>query len=115
MTFLLALLTGLGVGSGGLYILFLTLVKDTAQAEAQGMNFAFFITAMLAATIVNIIKKRVSFLSVSLLLPTGIVGAWLGCRLAAKTDTRLLSVLFGVFLIFIGAFGLINMLTNKRR
>ncbi len=109
MTFALALLTGLGVGSGGLYILYLTLVENTPQAEAQGMNLAFFLTAMAAATVVNIIKKRISGISALFILPTGAVGAYLGCRLAAEMNTRVLSVIFGIFVIA-SAFIL---LTNK--
>lgn len=110
MTFLISVLTGLGVGSGGLYILWLTLVKNIPQAEAQGMNLAFFITASLAAAVVNIFKKRIAFLPLCLILLCGIPGAVAGCRMASIIDTKILSVLFGVFLIIIGVCGIVRIL-----
>ena len=109
MTFLIAVLTGLGVGSGGLYILWLTFIKNIPQAEAQGMNLAFFITAALAAATVNIFKKRISFVPLCLLLLCGIPGAVAGCKTASVTDTKTLSVMFGIFLVIIGVSGLVKM------
>ena len=43
IAFAAATLTGLGVGSGGLYLLWLTLFTDTPQTEAQGRNLIFCI------------------------------------------------------------------------
>ncbi len=105
MNFILALLTGLGVGSGGLYILYLTLFRDLPQAEAQGLNLIFFITASLAALTVNLIKKRIPFLPVLILFLSGSVGAVFGSLLADRINGRLLSVLFGALLALVGVFG----------
>ena len=108
MTFLISVLTGLGVGSGGLYILYLTLIKNIPQAEAQGMNLAFFITAALTATVVNIIKKRISFPILAILLPFGIAGAAAGCYLASAISSKALSIAFGVLLITVGVTGAVK-------
>ena len=108
MTFIIAVLTGLGVGSGGLYILWLTLIKNIPQAEAQGINLAFFITAALAAATVNIIKKRISFPILLYLLLCGIPGAIVGCKIASAVDTKILSVAFGIFLAAIGIAGFVR-------
>lgn len=113
MTFIISVLTGLGVGSGGLYILYLTLIKDVPQAEAQGMNLAFFITASLAAALVNIIKKRVSLSSLAIILPFGIIGAIAGCHIANDLDTRILSILFGILLTAVGVTGFVKMIRKK--
>lgn len=110
MTFLIALLTGLGVGSGGLFILYLTLIKNVPQAEAQGMNLAFFITAALAAATVSLIKRRISFPSLALTLPTGVLGAVLGCRLASAIDGRVLSVAFGILIFTVGVAGFFKLM-----
>ncbi len=104
MNFILALLTGLGVGSGGLYILYLTLLKDVPQAEAQGLNLIFFITASLAAMTVNLIKKRIPLLPVFILFSSGSVGAVFGSLLAGRINGRLLSMLFGALLALVGIF-----------
>lgn len=109
MTFLIAVLTGIGVGSGGLYILWLTFIKNIPQAEAQGMNLAFFITAAFAAAAVNIFRKRISFVPLVFLLLWGIPGAIAGCKIASLIDAKALSVMFGIFLIVVGISGLIKM------
>lgn len=41
--FLTALLAGMGVGSGGLFVVFLTVFLDYPQLAAQGLNLYFFI------------------------------------------------------------------------
>ena len=102
MSFVIAVLTGLGVGSGGLYILYLTLLKDVPQGEAQGLNLIFFIAASLAAAIVNTLKKRISFSAVFLFSATGIVGTFLGAGLASVLRGKALSVIFGVLLVSAG-------------
>ncbi len=113
MTFILATLTGIGVGSGGLYILYLTLIKDIPQSTAQGMNLAFFITAMLSAGIVNFIKKRLSGTILAIILPGGIIGAVIGCKLASEINSRTLSVLFGILLCIIGVSGFAKLIKKK--
>ncbi len=106
MSFIIAVLTGLGVGSGGLYILYLTLLKDVPQGEAQGLNLIFFIAASLAAAIVNTLKKRISFSAVFLFSATGIVGTFLGAGLASVLHGKALSVIFGVLLVSAGVMGI---------
>lgn len=113
MTFLIALLTGLGVGSGGLYILYLTLIKDLPQAEAQGINLLFFITATVAAATVNILKKRISFSALFLLVPFGIFGAVLGCYAASVIDTKVLSVMFGILIAAVGLLGFFKLMKKR--
>lgn len=113
MTFITALLTGLGVGSGGLYILYLTLIKNVPQAEAQGINLVFFITATLAAAVVNLINKRISFTSLLIVVPFGIVGAIAGCYTASVIDTKLLSVLFGVLIATAGVTGFLKLMKKR--
>lgn len=113
MTFLISVLTGLGVGSGGLYILYLTFIKNIPQAEAQGMNLAFFITATLAAAVVNLLKKRITFVPLLFIVPFGTLGAYFGCRIASFTDSRVLSVLFGIMLAAVGTAGFIKLMKKR--
>lgn len=114
MSFILALLTGLGVGSGGLYILYLTLIRDLPQGEAQGLNLIFFITASLAAMTVNLIKKRIPLFPVLILFLSGSVGAVFGSLLADRINGRFLSILFGILLAVLGVFGFFT-LRNKSK
>ena len=113
MTFILSMLTGLGVGAGGLYIFYLTLVKDLSQTTAQGINFIFFITASLAAATVSLFKRRISFGSLFMILPSAILGALLGCRVASAINAKALSVAFGILVASSGAIGLVKLLKKK--
>ena len=108
MTFIISILTGLGVGSGGLYILYLTLLKNVGQVEAQGLNLVFFIIASFCAAVINLIKKRIPVLPVIVLVLSGIPGAILGSLLAHKINGDFLSISFSCLLIFAGMSGLIK-------
>jgi len=116
VTFLTALLTGLGVGSGGLYIFYLTLIRDLPQTTAQGINLLFFITASISAATVNLIKKRISFLPVIIILPVGITSAFFGFRLATVIPIGALKTAFGIFISLVGVLGLIfEIKTSKKK
>ena len=56
--FLVAMLMGMGVGGGGLFVIFLTLCLNFGQINAQGTNLMFFIITIIASFLVHI-KKRV--------------------------------------------------------
>ena len=43
ISFICALLAGMGVGGGGILIIYLTLFKNLPQATAQGINLLFFV------------------------------------------------------------------------
>ena len=42
VSFLIATLSGLGIGSGGLLVIYLTLLDGMPQLRAQGVNLVFF-------------------------------------------------------------------------
>ena len=105
MSFLFACLTGLGVGSGGLYILWLTLAKNLPQAEAQGLNLIFFSLSILSASIVNAAYKRVLFKPLFVVVFFGLLVSYPASLLAKSIDTSLLSRLFGGLLVLIGTVG----------
>ncbi|MBE6548221.1 MAG: hypothetical protein E7667_05015, partial [Ruminococcaceae bacterium] len=56
--FLIAILSGLGVGSGGLFAIYLTATNQASVAEARSANLFFFIISAAAASVINIKKAR---------------------------------------------------------
>ena len=48
VSFLVACLCGMGAGGGGLMVLYLTAMLKISQAEAQGINLLFFLSASVA-------------------------------------------------------------------
>lgn len=114
-----AVLSGMGVGSGGLLVVYLTLAGGMAQPAAQALNLFFFIFAAGASTAVNIRRRNIAWGCVVLLGVGGVVGAAAGSALAAVIKPRVLRIMFGLMLTFTGARGLIGsvrtMINNHKK
>ena len=78
VAFLSACLAGLGVGSGGFYLLYLTDGAGLAQYTAQGVNLVFFAVATLSSSLVSWQMHRLSLPRLFAILLLGIPGAALG-------------------------------------
>jgi uncharacterized membrane protein YfcA len=105
VTFAVALLSGMGVGSAGLLIIFLALVQHTPQLTAQGINLLFFLFSSGAALLVHLFRTPPLWGLLLLLIPAGLLGAWAGAALALYLPQALLRKLFGAFLLLSGTFG----------
>ena len=103
-----ALLSGMGVGSAGLLVLFLTLVQKLPQLQAQGLNLLFFLFSSGAALFVHLFHTPPLWGLLLLLIPAGFLGAWGGTALALYLPQALLRKLFGCFLILSGTLGLFS-------
>lgn len=104
--FLTALLAGMGVGSGGLFVVFLTVFLDYPQLAAQGLNLYFFIFATAAALLLHVRAQRLHFSRLALVCGVGSVGCVGGAMLAQTLETGLLRSIFAVVLIASGVFSL---------
>ena len=104
--FAVALLSGMGVGSAGLLVLFLTLVQEIPQLEAQGVNLLFFLFSSGAALLVHLFRTPPLWGLLLLLIPAGLLGAWGGTALALYLPQALLRKLFGAFLVVSGTLGI---------
>ena len=109
--FALALLAGLGVGSAGLLVVYLTLVEGMSQIEAQGINLLFFTLSSGAALLVHVFRTRLPLKSIFPLIPAGLLGSFLGSHLSGILPQLLLRRAFGIFLIICGTYNL----TKRRR
>ncbi len=97
-----ASLSGTGIGGGGLYVIYLSLVKEVPQLTAQGMNLAFFIAGALSSMLLHLKKRRIAFRIVLLTGAFGALGSLCGAFLANRMDTVLLSKIFGGMLVLCG-------------
>ena len=102
VSFAIALLSGLGVGSGGLLVIYLTLYTGMPQLRAQGINLVFFLFAAGASMLSHLAQRKLIAPLCILLITAGLPGAMLGASLAAVLPAALLRRLFGVFLIAAG-------------
>ena len=98
----IAVLAGLGVGGGGLLVIYLTMAKDIPQIQAQGINLLFFITAGASSFIVHIKKRKLELKNIILMIIFGSIGAAAGSFIASVTDAALVKKIFGGFLLISG-------------
>ena len=101
-SFAIALLSGLGIGSGGLLVIYLTLVTDMPQLRAQGINLVFFLFSAGASMLAHLSRRKLIAPLCILLIVSGLPGALIGASLATILPAALLRRLFGAFLVTAG-------------
>ncbi len=114
IAFLCACLAGMGVGGGGLLVIFLSVFKNMPQAEAQGINLVFFVVSMIPALILHMKMGRIYKKILPIALPLCIFGGVLGSYIASYMETELLKSIFGWFLILSGVFSLFKMWKDRK-
>ena len=104
--YLTAALAGLGIGGGGLLVIYLALVEKLPQLEAQGINLLFFIFSSSAALAVHFFKRKIPLKLTALLASTGVLGACLGNVITGNISEDLLRIMFGILLVISGIIAL---------
>ena len=105
---LTAALAGMGVGGGGLLVLYLVLIKEMEQISAQGINLVFFIVASAVAFLYNRKKRSINYRLCVLLIICGAVGAFAGALTANVLDPQIVRKVFGWLLIISGIYALLS-------
>jgi uncharacterized membrane protein YfcA len=100
--FLAAVLSGLGIGSAGLFVLYLTFIAGYGQPEAQATNLLFFLLSAGAALLLHVRDRRIPWRSVLFLILCALPGAFLGAWLVRILDASLIRRLFGGMLVVTG-------------
>ncbi len=104
--FAVAVLSGLGVGGGGLFVIYLALFTETSQLPAQGLNLLFFLFSSSASLTVHVTQRTLYPVLIALLAASGLGGALLGSFLAEHLNAALLRKIFGIMLVITGIFTL---------
>ena len=98
----------MGMGGGGVLIIYLKLFTDVPQNTAQGINLLFFLpTAVLA--VLYYTKKKLIVWSIALPFSAmGVLGTLIGCFLCGKINNSVLTKMFGILLIIMGTIGVVK-------
>ncbi len=104
--FFSAALAGMGVGGGGLLLIYLTLAVDMPQHTAQLVNLVFFLFASASSLTVHVAKRRIPYTAVAIFACGGVIGAYFGVCTASATEPDVLRCLLGAFFAVTGAFSL---------
>ena len=115
IVFFIAVLTGMGVGSGGLLIIYLTTFHALGQLQAQSINLVFFAFSAGASLLWHYTHRRAEPRHLLPIAAGGIAGSFLGSRLAAVTEPELLSSAFGILLTVSGTLTLWGAIKEKIR
>ena len=102
IAFVIALISGLGIGGGGLFTVYLSLFTDLPQLTVQGINLLFFLFSSGASVTVQLFRKRVLFYAVGIMIVTGLVGASVGTLIATALPESWLRRIFGMMLVACG-------------
>ena len=96
------LLGAMGMGGGGVLIIYLSLFTNTPQDQAQGINLLFFLPAAVIALFFYQRKKLIVWRLAIPFALLGILGSFAGAWLSANIDNTLLSKMFGALLLLMG-------------
>ena len=115
VSFVIAVLSGMGLGSAGLLVAYLTAVVGTPQITAQGINLLFFLFAAGAALCVRLSRQSVRFLPLFTVILAGMMGVIPGALTAGILPEKWIRILFGIMLIAAGLRSLVGIVTKKKR
>ncbi len=110
-----AVLAGMGIGGGGLLVLYLTAVDEMPQLTAQGCNLLFFVYASAASLFVHNRRRRLNFRLIGISAVLALVGAQLGIWLAGYLPEETVRRLFGWMLILAGGASGIKLIFGKKK
>lgn len=105
--FLSGMIGAMGMGGGGVLLIYLTAFAHVPQLKAQGINLISFLPTGLLATVIYAVKKQIVWKQVLLMWCGGAVAAAGGYLLEKFIETALLSKIFAVFLVTFGLYQLI--------
>lgn len=106
--FIIGTMTGMGIGGGGLLVIYLTLLRGVQQLSAQSLNLYFFIIASAASLLIHFRRRRIEISRVIPAVAAGMIFAFLGSHTAGILPEELIRRLFGIMLIVSGALSLLR-------
>ena len=95
-------LTGLGVGGGGLLMVYMTTWGGLEQLMAQGINLLYYLPTAGAALSTHVRERTVDWKTALPAIVGGLISAGLGACISHFVDAALLQKLFGVLLLYVG-------------
>jgi uncharacterized membrane protein YfcA len=106
------ILGGMGLGGGGILIIYLSLFTDTKQLTAQGINLLFFIPIGILALIIYTVKKQIKWKAVFKFSIWGLLGSATGLYFTDFLGGEITGKLFGGLLVILG---IIEIFKRKRK
>jgi uncharacterized membrane protein YfcA len=98
------IISGMGIGGGAILIPALVIFIKPEQHIAQSVNLLFFIPTAIVALVVHIKNKRIDFKIALPIVVFGLLGAFIGSKIALALSGLALEKLFAFFLLVMGLY-----------
>ena len=113
LPFVISALMGMGVGGGGLLIVYLTLYLHLDQLVAQGTNLLLFVVAGVGSLIYHLRKRKIKPWQILLGILFGSVGSIISSLTLSRVDPKYAKATLGAFLIISGSVTVYNALIKR--
>jgi uncharacterized membrane protein YfcA len=100
--FLISTLMGIGVGGGGLYIIYLAEIIKMDLTLARGTNLAFFIISALASMLIHLKNRYFYPCQLVIMIFFGVIGSYIFSHLSNMIDPEIPKKVLGSVLILGG-------------
>ncbi|MDD4699909.1 MAG: sulfite exporter TauE/SafE family protein [Oscillospiraceae bacterium] len=94
----------MGLGGGGVLLIYLTVFAGAEQLNAQGINLIFFIPIAILSMIIYAKNGQINWGVVIKTALCGLIGAFAGSFFAGFIGGELLSKLFACMLVILGVY-----------
>ena len=112
--FVCAGISAMGLGGGGVLLIYLSLFKNMPAHEAQGLNLLFFMPVCITSLTVYVKKGMIDYKKILPVLAGSLLGVITGKEFLTHIPPEVLKMIFAVFLITVGAFTLVSTLKKKK-
>ena len=102
-SFLAGVLTGTGIGGGGLVVIYLTLFRATDHLRAQWLNLTLFISASLFSVPYHLARRKAAPGLIALFSAAAIPGTLAGYAVRSVLPVAAIRRIFGGMLVLTGA------------
>lgn len=113
--FIAAVISAMGMGGGGILLIYLSAFTNTPQLKAQGINLIYFIPIAIVSLIFHVkngfLKKKVALFMIISAVPAAVLGAFL----SGNIDQDLLRKGLALFLLFLGLKEIITSFKKKEK
>ena len=115
VAFFISLISGLGIGGGGLFATYLAIFTELPQLTVQGLNLLFFLFSSGASVTVSLFTRKILFPAVGIMVLAGLSGSLLGTLAASFLPEQWLRRIFGIMLISGGILSLKASMKERKK
>ena len=111
--FLISTLMGIGVGGGGLYVIYLAEIVKMDLTVSRGTNLLFFIISGLASLLIHLKKRKIHPVQLIVMIIFGVLGSYIFSHLSNMIDPEIPKKVLGSVLILGGGLSIYSVFKER--